>query len=321
MDRPSLRVGREFALAVDRLPDHVPEASQRRLPDRNRDRLAGVDDVDPAREPVGRVHCDRADAVVPEVLLHLGHERARLELDLERGQDLRKAVGEDGVDDDALDLDDLPGVPAGLLVGHCPSSKRRSLMSPACLGGRAASGRCESSSGSPGASCEPRLNPPGYPVDPAPARCGPPSVLASEASLSPWRNRWVSRAVSAPLASMTSAGSARGTSGRDSNAVELRADEGRDGRDGREGDRVAEQALDSATTTHRRHAQLARLELRTAHLTCEAPHGYGERPTRRTALEMVCERDRVELRRLPVHREGRERAESLTGGRVHHSSV
>ena len=78
--------------------------------DRNRDRGAGVDAHGAAREAVGRVHRDGADAVVAEVLLHLRDQRAARvafgDLDLERGIDLGEPVGEDGVDDDALDLDD-----------------------------------------------------------------------------------------------------------------------------------------------------------------------------------------------------------------------
>ena len=64
----------------------------------------------PRDEAVGRVHRDRANAVVAEVLLHLRDERAGRvafgDLDLEGGVDLGEPVGEDGVDDDALDLDD-----------------------------------------------------------------------------------------------------------------------------------------------------------------------------------------------------------------------
>ncbi len=47
------------------------------------------------------------------MLLHLRDECPRRQLDLERGQDLGKAVGEDRVDDDAFDLDDLPDAAAG----------------------------------------------------------------------------------------------------------------------------------------------------------------------------------------------------------------
>ena len=84
--------------------------------DRHGDRAAGVDDLHAAREAVGGVHGDRADAVVAEVLLHLADEvgadaaesfsssTVRLALDDDRGVDLGQLVGEDGLDDDALDL-------------------------------------------------------------------------------------------------------------------------------------------------------------------------------------------------------------------------
>ena len=99
-------------LVVDRLADHVPDPAQGRVADGDGDRRAGVDDVDAAREAVGRLHRDRADAIVAEVLLHLRDQRpaaavAGRHLDRERVVDLRQLVREDGVDDDALDLDDL----------------------------------------------------------------------------------------------------------------------------------------------------------------------------------------------------------------------
>ena len=59
---------------VDRLAEDVPEAAERLLADRDADRRAGVDHVDAARQAVGRIHRDRADAVVPEVLLDLGDQ-------------------------------------------------------------------------------------------------------------------------------------------------------------------------------------------------------------------------------------------------------
>ncbi len=77
VDRPALGVRGGIGLAVDALADDVPEASERRLPHRDGDRAAGVDDVDAAGEPVRRVHRDRAHPVVAQVLLHLGHERRR----------------------------------------------------------------------------------------------------------------------------------------------------------------------------------------------------------------------------------------------------
>src|SRR5262249_13938831 len=77
-----------------------------------------------ACKAVGGVHRDGADTVVAEMLLDLGDQRARLllvpfrDVDSQRVVDLREPAGEDGVDDDAFDLDD----PAGLLrvsVSHC----------------------------------------------------------------------------------------------------------------------------------------------------------------------------------------------------------
>ena len=110
MDRPALDVVGDRSQLVDRLSDDVPETPERRRADGDRDRGARVDAHRAARQAVGRVHRDGAHAIVAEVLLHLRDERPRLvalgDLDLERRVDLRKLVGEDGVDDDALDLDD-----------------------------------------------------------------------------------------------------------------------------------------------------------------------------------------------------------------------
>ena len=108
MDRPAL-AGR-CVLAVDRVADHVPEPPQRLVSDRHADRAAEVDDLGPAGEPVGRVHGDGAHAIVAQVLLHLGDQLATLDRDPQRAVDLREGVREDGVDDDALDLDQLSDV-------------------------------------------------------------------------------------------------------------------------------------------------------------------------------------------------------------------
>ena len=83
----------------------------------------GVDHLDAAGEAVGRVHRDRADAVVAEVLLHLADQvlagadllvllgRGGLgTLDDDRVVDLRQLVGEHRLDHDALDLLDPPDV-------------------------------------------------------------------------------------------------------------------------------------------------------------------------------------------------------------------
>ena len=87
------------------------------LADRDRDRAAGVDDLVAALEAVGRVHRDRADAVVAEVLLDLAGQRALACASpsgstsiVERRVDLGQLVGEDDVDDDAGHLLDRPDV-------------------------------------------------------------------------------------------------------------------------------------------------------------------------------------------------------------------
>ena len=98
-------------LLVDRLAEHVPDAAERHVADRHRDRPAGVDHVGAARDAVGRVHRDRAHAVVAEVLLHLCDQVGAVgPRDAQRRVDLGQLVREDGVDDDALDLEQLAGI-------------------------------------------------------------------------------------------------------------------------------------------------------------------------------------------------------------------
>ena len=84
---------------VDRLAEQVEDAAQGDVADRNRDRAAGVDDLVAALDPVGRVHRDRADAVVAEVLLDLADQLGRFavavarRLDRDRRVDLRQLSG------------------------------------------------------------------------------------------------------------------------------------------------------------------------------------------------------------------------------------
>ncbi len=77
VDRPALLVA-DRAGEVDRVAEHVEDAAERRAPDGDRDRAAGVEHLGAAGEAVGRVHRHRADAVVAEVLLHLADEQAVL---------------------------------------------------------------------------------------------------------------------------------------------------------------------------------------------------------------------------------------------------
>ncbi len=107
MDRPGLLAG-DLVTAVDGLAEHVEDAAERGLADGHRDRCAEVEHVDATGQAVGRVHGDRADAVVAEVLLHLEHEPVASEFNLERVVDLGELVLEHRLDDDALDLLDPP---------------------------------------------------------------------------------------------------------------------------------------------------------------------------------------------------------------------
>ena len=104
-------------LAVDRLAKHVPDPSQRHLADRNRDRRFGIDHGGAASDAVGRVHCDGADAIVTEMLLHLCDQVAAFGArDAERRVDRGKPVGEHGVDHDAFDLDQAADVLAAAVL-------------------------------------------------------------------------------------------------------------------------------------------------------------------------------------------------------------
>ena len=124
VDRPAL-LGLDVAALVDRLAEQVEDASERVAPDRDGDRPAGVAHLGAAREAIGGVHRDRADAVVAEVLLHLEHERAglvlvllvavALQVHLEGVVDLGQLVGERDLDHDSLDL--LDGADVAVALG------------------------------------------------------------------------------------------------------------------------------------------------------------------------------------------------------------
>ena len=103
VDRQHL-VRLDLALAVDGVAEHVEHAPQRHLAHRHGDRGAGVADLGPAGEAVGRRHGDGADPVVAQVLLHLAHERR-----LAFAQDLDGAEDRGQVPGGELDVDDRPG--------------------------------------------------------------------------------------------------------------------------------------------------------------------------------------------------------------------
>ena len=99
-------VGLGLRQAVDGLADDVEEPAANRLADGHRNLRPGVPHGRAARQAVGRVHGDRADPVLAEVLLHFEHERRAVGLvDFERVQDLgKRAVGKSDIDDGADDL-------------------------------------------------------------------------------------------------------------------------------------------------------------------------------------------------------------------------
>ena len=129
MDAAALDVRRQLLAEVDRLAEQVEDPPQRGLADGDRDRGAGVDHLHAACEAVGDVHRHRPHAVIAEVLLDLAHEHALARAgadarglllclgsgtrDRDRVVDLGQAVGEDGLDHDALDLLDAPDVARG----------------------------------------------------------------------------------------------------------------------------------------------------------------------------------------------------------------
>ena len=115
VDLPTLLGLHRFAL-VDRLTQHVEDPAQRLLADWDADRRSRVDHVQMTGQAVGGVHRDGAHPVVTQVLLHLGDQRRSAipprYRDVEGAVDGGQLVLEHGVDDDALDLDDLPDVVA-----------------------------------------------------------------------------------------------------------------------------------------------------------------------------------------------------------------
>ena len=87
-------------------PIDVEDAAQGLGADRHRDRLAGIDDLGAAHQPVGRVHRDRAHGVLAEMLRHFEHQRAAAVIDVQRVQDRRQFALETDIDDRADDLGD-----------------------------------------------------------------------------------------------------------------------------------------------------------------------------------------------------------------------
>ncbi len=120
-------VGLDRALVVDRLAEHVEDASQRRRADGHADRRAGVDRLGAAGQAVRRGHRHCAHPVVAEMLLDLADERITLALNLDGVEDGGHVAGAElDVDDGAGDGDD----PAGGGSGYCHDVLGSSFVTP-----------------------------------------------------------------------------------------------------------------------------------------------------------------------------------------------
>src|SRR5262249_25415967 len=106
VDRARLGVRHRPGL-VDRIADHIDDASERAVADRHRDRLAGIDHFLPAYEALARIHRDRAHGRFAQVLGHFEQQPGALVLGLERIEDRRQVALELHVDDGADDLSDV----------------------------------------------------------------------------------------------------------------------------------------------------------------------------------------------------------------------
>ena len=113
VDRQRL-LGVDGPALVDRLADHVEDAAERLGADRHGDRGAGVGHFLAAHQAVGRVHRDRADGLLAEMLRHFEHQPVALVGQLQRVQDRRQLAVEVDVHDGARDLGD----PTDIVLRH-----------------------------------------------------------------------------------------------------------------------------------------------------------------------------------------------------------
>ena len=103
VDRPLLG-GLDRASLVDRLADHVHDAAQGLVADRNRDRLAGVDHLLAAHQAFGGIHGDGAHGALAEMLGDFENEPVAVIVGLERVQDFGQMLAELHIDHGAHDL-------------------------------------------------------------------------------------------------------------------------------------------------------------------------------------------------------------------------
>ena len=117
MDGPFF-LGLDRTRLVDGLAHNVNDAAERFVANRHRDRLTGVGDFLAAHQSFGRVHRDRADRRLPEMLRDFQHQTVSAVFRLKCVQDRRQVILELHVDDCA---DDLRNFSDGIGCGHnCP---------------------------------------------------------------------------------------------------------------------------------------------------------------------------------------------------------
>jgi hypothetical protein len=98
------------AALVDRLADHVHDPAERHRADRHADLRAGVGDLLAAGQALGRVHRDRADGDLAEMLGDLEDEAVAVVVGLERDRIAGSSPVEGDVDDGADHLADAADI-------------------------------------------------------------------------------------------------------------------------------------------------------------------------------------------------------------------
>ena len=97
----------DLATLVDRLADHVQDATQGGRADRNRNRAAGIVDGLTADETVGGVHRDGAHGTLTQMLGDFENQRLAVVLGVQGVQNRGQLGFELDVDDRARDLGNL----------------------------------------------------------------------------------------------------------------------------------------------------------------------------------------------------------------------
>ncbi len=107
MNRPALLGQYRSIGEVDRLSEHVEDAAERFGADRNRDRLTEIDHLHAALQAVGRLHRNRSNPVLSQMLLDLDDDVDRIAAG-SRGLDAERMVDFGKMSRFELDVDHGP---------------------------------------------------------------------------------------------------------------------------------------------------------------------------------------------------------------------